>query len=212
MTHLVEILLLGAATVVLFVYGVAQRHLMKSVTAEVEKNRTKIANAEARHEDRLTSFQADIAKSQSLLEEAQSQKAEVVAEIADLKQQKRKLQEYLATEDGRAAVKAAQDELAQVQQEIRNLIREREERRALKPGNVVATVPYADGLKVPPSLLALLPECERVWKQDPGTVLKVTSGAGTWTGTTSSSLIAYAESYASHSWKGGGTCILSVAA
>lgn len=210
MTLLIETILLGLATFLVFLYGAAQRHLVKSVKAEVEKNRTKIANAEAQHEEHLTSLQADVAKSRSLLEEAQNQKAEVVAEIADLKQQKRKLQEYLATEDGRAAVKAAQNELAQVQQEIRNLIREREERRALKFGTVVAAVPYADGLKVPPSLLALLPECERVWKQAPGTVLKVTSGAGTWAGTTSSSLIAYAESYATHNWKGCGTCILSV--
>lgn len=211
MTELIETLLLGAATVALFVYGAAQRHLMKKVTTELGRERTKNENERARHEECLTSLQADIAKSRSLLEEAQNQKAEVVAEIADLKQQKRELQEYLATEDGRKVNQAALEKVAKLKAEIQSLNQKREDFQALREGVVLGLAPYFDDMKVSPSLRVLVPECERVWRQAPGTLLQITSGAGTWTGTTPASLLAYIDYYSARSWVGNGVCTLSVA-
>ncbi len=211
MTHLTEILLLSAATVALFVYGAAQRHLMKKITTELGRERTKSENERARHEECLISLQADIAKSRSLLEEAQNQKAEVIAEIADLKLQKRELQKYLATEDGRKVNQTALAKVAKLKEEIQSLNQEREESQALKGGVVLGSSPYADGMKVSPSLKTLVPECERVWRRAPGTLLQITSGAGTWTGTTPASLLAYIDYYGTRDWVGNGTCILSVA-
>lgn len=207
---IVETGLLSLATFLVFLYGAAQRHLRKSVRTEVEKNRTKIANAEALHEERLAYLKGEISVCESVLKGAQDQKASSLKELGELEALKTSLRMYLATEDGRAAVRAAQKELAEVQEEIRNLKQERDELRTLKFGTVVATVPYEDGMLAVPSFHALLPECERVWKKAPGTVLKVTSSAGTWVGTTSSSFIKYAESYTLRHWKGRGTCILSV--
>lgn len=211
MTHLTEVLLLGAATVMLFIYGAAQHHLMKRVTKEVKWARTKNENERARHEEYLTSLQANIDKNRNLLEEIHNQKAGIITEISKLKQQKRELQEFLATEDGQRAKQDALEKVAKLKAEIQSLVQKREESQAFKVGTVLGMAPYSDGMGVSLSLQVLVPECERIWKLASGTLLQITSGTGTWTGTTPESLLAYIEYHKSRSWVGNGVCTLSVA-
>ena len=208
MTPLIETLLLGAATVLLFGYGAGQRHLKKRLTSELELERTKNANALARHEEHLASLQSDITKSREVLEAIQKRKNEEIEAFDAVKKQKTELQEYLATEDGQAANQAALEKLAQVQAEVQASLKNRDDINALKKGTKLGSAPHAANMKIQPTLRVLAPECERVWKLAPGTVLTIEGPDGIWRGSTIAALQAFIDSYEGRTWTGKGTALL----
>ena len=197
MNPLLESALLGTVTLLLFVYGAGQRYLKKKITADIELERTKLANA-------LSQYEEDLASVQTTLTQVRTQRIAEKAEYEALKRQKQELLEYLATEDGRVANQAALENLAIVREEVQVLIKQRDALNHLQGGKLLASASFVPKQKVYTTFCVLLAECERVWAFAPGTLLSIEGAHGaprcSWTGSTPASLESFMDSIKDLEW------------
>jgi hypothetical protein len=210
MTVLIESSLLGIVTVMIFLYGVAQRHLKNKLIAALSLERTKSENALARHVEHLSSLKIDIAKSREDLEEIQKLKHESAIELADLKDQKQKIQEYLTTEDGKATKQALMNDIEKVQAELHALIKKRDEVNVFKQGTVLTSVPFSKGAKIWDTLQAHVPELDRFSRLAPGATFTIEAVDGVWMGSSVASFKTYIDGYKGWIWCSNGKSNLAV--
>ncbi len=209
MEPLIEVVALGAATVLIFFYGVAQRHLKKAVASQLESYRAQTAAAEIRHEERLEVLRADITAAEQNLAAVKKQAAEVEA-LLDANQKKaEEVRAYLATADGQAAKEAARVELEQYKQELERL---KIENPIVKSGTIISQASYLAKVRCADTFQTLMLDAVEFWKKQPGRQMRIVSGDTTyWVGSSVNSLQSHIKTCGTWTWNGFGQCTLSVA-
>jgi hypothetical protein len=213
-----ESIVLGVVTLVLFLYGFAQRHLRKKVLQNIETEKMKVENqlyeAELASKGNLLKIERDreIAETElkSLRETCQGlagQRDDLMKEVAEIQGQKKDLLNFMGTEDGRVKLKEAEEKLALLNKEL----------NARKSGRVVCMFAYTGKTSCKNAYDAILEECENLWKCHPDLVLSMhTRGTSQkswfcdWQGTSPTSFRAQRKAKETHTWNEDGHCELRV--
>ena len=215
---LMESLALGVATLLLFLYGLAQRHLRKKTLEKIEAERLSAENrlyeAEQASKNTLIGIERDrdsVKEETKILRKACVDLAEqrdgLSEEIANLQVQKKDLLNFLKTEDGRTQMREAEEKLATLNKEL-------EFRRS---GRVISVFAYSKNSACATAYSAVMEECENVWRTHPGLMLAM-YGKGMehkhwfcyWQGSSIISLRAQAKEKASLEWRDFGQTELRV--
>jgi len=177
-----EIGLMGAAAVLILLYGLGQRYRHKKILQQISLERTKLENDAERIGSSLVSKREDL----SYLE---GQVSKLKAERDALKQEKSELDAYLESKDNRRSIQKAKDELAALEERL-SLTRRYVE------GYIVASVSTSKDEACFPAYSTLISEAAQVWSVRPGLKLRIrasSSGPGAkgyteWSGSTMQSL------------------------
>ncbi len=215
---LLESLVLGAATLFLFLYGVAQRHLRKKVIGDIEAEKLKAENrlheAEEASKNVLNALavarnnaDADLQVQKKNLRAWYQERDDLKEEVSQLQAEKKDLLNFMKTEDGRVKLKEAEEKLALLNKEL----------NARKSGRVVCMFAYTGKTSCKNAYDALLEECENLWEKHPDLVLGMyTRGTShkdwfcDWQGASPTSFRAQSKAKETHIWKEDGHCELRV--
>lgn len=222
---LLESIALGIATLLLFLYGYAQRHLRKKTLEKIETERlsaeNKLYESEQASLENLQRIQRDIQRTQREREAAEAElknlrkacsdsageREDLMKEVDRLQGQKKALVNFLKTEDGRVKLKEAEEKLALLNKEI----------NARKSGRVVCRFSYSGKASCKNAYEAILEECQNLWKSHPGLVLSMHTKGVTksqwfceWEGSSPSSFRAQIKAKENHTWIEDGHCELRV--
>lgn len=213
-----ESILLGVVTLVLFLYGFAQRHLRKKVLQNIETERMKVENqlyeAEQASKGNLLKVERDREIARAELRDLRKtyadlaeQRDELMKEVAKLQDHKRDLLNFMKTEDGRTALKEAEEKLALLNKEV----------NARKSGRVICVLSFTGKTHCKNVYEAVLEECENVWKKHPDLALsmhtrliKTNLWFCDWQGASPSSLRVQAKACETYTWREDGHCELRV--
>jgi hypothetical protein len=215
---LLESLALGIATLLLFLYGYAQRHLRKKTLEKIETERlsaeNKLYESEQASLENLQRTQRDREAAEAELKNLRKacsdfarEREDLMKEVARLQGQKKALVNFMKTEDGRVKLKEAEEKLALLNKEI----------LARKSGRVVCRFSYSGKASCKNAYEAILEECQNVWKIHPDLVLSMhTKGVSKshwfseWEGSSPTSFRAQIKAKENHTWIEDGHCELRV--
>ncbi len=222
--------LYGVVTVVLFLYGIAQRHLRKTVVRAIDLERAKAENSiiraqeyaeasakqsEMLAEQRLTDIQESIALFSRRAAEisqnhnrAQAALSALQGEIATAEARKKELLEVLQSKDAQALLKQAEEILEKV----------RSENLARKSEYLVSVVSFEEETTCSATYAVALQEMRAYWEKFPGATLKLltrdrdtTEWGLEWQGTNPKSFAAFRACFDTYAWKNEGVAEIRVA-
>lgn len=177
-----EIGLMGAAAVLILLYGLGQRYRHKKILQQISLERTKLENDAERIGSSLISKREDLSY-------FEGQVSKLKAERDALKEEKSELDAYLESKDNRRSIQKAKDELAALEERLSL------SRRCVE-GYTVASVSTSKDEACLPAYNTLISEAAQVWSVRPGLKLRIrssSSGPGAksyteWSGSTMQSL------------------------